>query len=298
MKIESVENRALICAVAAVLLWSTVATGFKLGLQHLYPAQLLLTGAMFSLLLFTIAISRVPSHITSLSQVVRAGLYGMLNPLVYYLVLFEAYSRLPAHVAQPLNYMWAITLAILAVPILKQRLNARTSIGILIGYVGVVVLITKGKMVDFEHFDPLGVLLALVSTVIWALYWLYATKQTMHSYWFLWIGFACATPLLFVYCALSVGLPDLSAPTFIFGLWIGLIEMGFAFLLWHFAVSNTKNVARVSQLIFISPFISMLLINFVLDEQIHESAILALILIVMGLYVVNRRQESHVDQVR
>lgn len=273
-----------------MLLWSTVATGFKLGLQYLQPQQLLLAGTLFSLALFTLVIPRVRSNITSKSQVFSAALFGLLNPFLYYLVLFEAYSRLPAHVAQPLNYMWAITLAILAVPILKQRLNLKTSLGIAIGYIGVVVLVTKGQMVDFEHFDAIGILLALASTLIWALYWLYSVKQTMHSYWFLWIGFACATPLLVLYCLFTSGLPELNTTTLVYGLWIGLIEMGFAFLVWHFAVSNSSNVARLSQLIFISPFISLLLIHFILNEAIHESAILGLILIVIGLYIVNRRQ--------
>lgn len=281
-----------------MLLWSTVATGFKLGLQHLQPQQLLLAGTMFSLALFTLVIPRVHSNITSKSQVFSAALFGLLNPLLYYLVLFEAYSRLPAHIAQPLNYMWAITLAILAVPILKQRLNLKTSLGIVIGYIGVVVLVTKGQMVDFEHFDAMGILLALASTLIWAVYWLYSVKQTMHSFWFLWIGFMSAAPLMIIYCLFTSGLPELNTHTLIYGMWIGLIEMGFAFLLWHFAVSNTTNVARLSQLIFISPFISLLLIHFILNEAIHESAILGLILIVIGLYIVNRRQEAVDSRVR
>ena len=273
-----------------------MATGFKLGLQILHPQQLLLVGTVFSLLLFSVVIVRVPSNITSVSQVVSAGLFGLLNPLVYYLVLFEAYSRLPAHIAQPLNYMWAITLAILAVPILKQRLDMRSSLGITIGYIGVVVLITKGQLIDFKHFDTTGVLLALASTAIWALYWLYSTKQKIHSYWFMWIGFSFATPFLFAYCLMSVGLPKLSVSTIGYGLWIGLIEMGIAFLLWHYAISNTTNVARIGQLIFISPFFSLILIHFVLGEKIHESTILALMLIVTGLYIVNRRSGPQLNR--
>ena len=59
----------------------------------------------------------------------------------YYLILFAAYDRLPAHIAQPINYTWAITLALLAVPLLGQRLSKRTLTGILISYLGVVLLV-------------------------------------------------------------------------------------------------------------------------------------------------------------
>ena len=69
-----------------------------------------------------------------------AGLaFALLNPVLYYLVLFEAYDRLPAQIAQPLNYTWAITLALLAVPLLGQRLSGRDMLAVLLGYGGVVI---------------------------------------------------------------------------------------------------------------------------------------------------------------
>ena len=42
------ERRAVVLALLAVALWSTVATGFKLGLRTLEPMQLLLAGALVS----------------------------------------------------------------------------------------------------------------------------------------------------------------------------------------------------------------------------------------------------------
>lgn len=40
------ERRAVGLALAAVALWSTVATGFKLGLEHLAPLQLVLLATL------------------------------------------------------------------------------------------------------------------------------------------------------------------------------------------------------------------------------------------------------------
>ena len=42
------ERNALLMGLGAVLLWSTVATGFKLGLEHLKPVQLLFAGTCIS----------------------------------------------------------------------------------------------------------------------------------------------------------------------------------------------------------------------------------------------------------
>ena len=54
-------------------------------------------------------------------------LMGAFNPLLYYLVLFKAYSLLPAQVAQPLNMVWPITLALLSVPLLGQKISWRNN---------------------------------------------------------------------------------------------------------------------------------------------------------------------------
>ena len=112
-----------------------------LGLMVLAPAQLLLIGACVSAAVFVPAALKNgwPKRGLNLRE---GAIFALLNPVLYYLVLFEAYDRLPAQIAQPLNYTWAIVLALLAVPVLGQRLTLRMGLGIFIGYLGVVVLLT------------------------------------------------------------------------------------------------------------------------------------------------------------
>ena len=72
------------------------------------------------------------------------------------------------------------------------------------------------------------------------------------------------------------------------GVWVGLFEMGVTFLLWQQALSRTRQVAKISQLIFLSPFISLFLIHQILGESVHPSAVIALGLIVLGVVLVNK----------
>jgi len=105
------EKRSLTLGLCAVLLWSTVATGFKLGLELLSVLQLLWLGTLISLIVFFLY-GIFTSQLTPSKRLLRESLIlGMINPVVYYIILFAAYDRLPAHIAQPLNYTWAITLA-------------------------------------------------------------------------------------------------------------------------------------------------------------------------------------------
>ena len=126
-------SRPMLFGLAAVMMWSTIAVGFKLGLRNMEPIQLLWIGSCFSWVLFSVCCAVLPSQPREASYISRACLLGLLNPLLYYIVLLTAYDLLPAHVAQPLNYTWAIVTALLAIPMLRQKLSRSTFIGILVG---------------------------------------------------------------------------------------------------------------------------------------------------------------------
>ena len=275
--------------LTAVLMWSTIAVGFKLGLRQMDPIQLLWLGSCFSWVLFTLCIIVRPAQSFDRKSVIRALLLGLVNPLLYYLVLLTAYDLLPAHVAQPLNYTWAIVTAMLAVPMLHQQLGKATLVGILIGYGGVLVLVTKGQLLNIPDFNVIGVALALLSTFLWALYWIWSVSVRLQPWWFMWLGFSVAVPLLTVLCIFTTGLPRLGWTNLGYGAWIGLLEMGIAFLLWQRAMSTTDSVAKLSQLIFLSPLISLGLIHLILEEPIHFTAAIGIAMILLGLYAVNRR---------
>jgi len=282
------ETQAILFGLGAVALWSTVATAFKLGLTFLTPIQMLWLGCLFSLGFFILARFFVSPTSLTKSACLRAGLLGLLNPLAYYLILFEAYNRLPAQIAQPLNYTWAITLAILAVPLLKQRLSLKALVGIGVSYVGVVVLVTRGATTGLDTFDVAGITLALLSTLLWSLYWLATIRMNCHPVILMLIGFAVATPIIGVLCWSTDGFPPLTLRALSVGAWVGLFEMGVTFLLWQKALSQTQQVAKIGQLIFLSPFISLLLIDQILGESVHPSAIISLGLIVVGVLLVNK----------
>ncbi len=285
------EKNSLIFALAAVALWSTVATGFKLGLALLEPVQLLFLGTLISTIVFIVAVSISGNWQLNRRVVKESLLFGLINPFLYYLMLFEAYDRLPAQIAQPLNYTWAIALAVLAVPLLKQPLGRRTAIGIALSYLGVLILLTQGRIDSLPQIDWFGVALALGSTVLWAGYWLLNTRSTAHPLTLMALSFGFATPLLGIVCVLGPGLPALSWKIAGYGVWVGLIEMGITFLLWQRALRLTRNAGRIGQLIFLAPFLSLILIGVVLGERIHYTSVIGLMVIVAGLVVTGRPRD-------
>jgi len=289
---RSNESRAVTYALVCVVLWSTVATAFKLGLASLQPAQLLFAGALVSSLFYAIYITlnRSWSEFRSipLSHIKTLILLGFMNPFLYYLLLFEAYDVLPAQIAQPLNYTWAIVYSLLAVVFLKQKITRPGYTGMVISYLGVLVLITRGEFSDLARFDSMGLLLALASTILWAGFWLLAVKLPYTPATKMGACFFVGTPLIGLVCYFTTGFPLIDSSNFIYVAWVGIVEMGLTFLLWQRALSLTQHSARISQLIFLSPVISLFLIQNVLGEQIHPSSIIALFLIIGGLLLSSR----------
>jgi drug/metabolite transporter (DMT)-like permease len=286
------ERKALLAGLAAVLLWSTVATAFKLALRQLEPAQLLLIATVVSLLVLggTLAVqgklgalARTPPR-----ALAGAAALGLLNPWLYYLVLFEAYDRLPAQVAQPLNYTWALAIAYLSVPLRGHRLRGRDIAAGLICYGGVVVISRGNAGGDAGGVDPLGVALALGSTVIWAFYWLLSARSRLDPVVSLFWNFAAGLIPVAVVAALRNGWPP-PARGWTAATYVGVVEMGLTFVLWLTALRLTSNTSRIANLIFIAPFLSLVLIGTVLGETIRPATVVGLVMIVGGLVVQNRR---------
>jgi drug/metabolite transporter (DMT)-like permease len=212
---------------------------------------------------------------------------GLLNPGLYYWILFQAYDLLPAQDAMAINYTWGLTLPLIA-SLFSKIVPTRSEIGLaLLSYLGILIIVTDGDLSAFEFTAPLGVLLALLSTVIWGLSWVlnsrFVDTHQLNPEVTLFLNFTAATPILWLLTTLSDGAIALTWASILSGLYVGLLEMGIAFVLWMNALRLTNNPIRVSSLIFLAPPLSLVLITTVLGEPISQSTLLGLVVILLGL---------------
>ncbi|MGB0603553.1 MAG: DMT family transporter [Candidatus Latescibacterota bacterium] len=289
-------RKAYLYGIATVLLWSTVASAFKLSLRYLDYAQLLLYASAVSTVALgcAVLVQGKVGHLWCEARRAwgRALLLGLCNPLAYYLVLFSAYERLPAQEAQPLNYTWALTLALLSVPLLKQRLRWQDGVGGIVCYAGVLVISTHGDVFALHFTDSFGVVLALGSTVLWALYWIFNTREAGDPIVRLFLNFALSLPFVGLYCAWQSSLWPVPIEGLVGAGYVGLFEMGVAFVLWQQAMRYAENTAQVGNLIFVSPFLSLGFIYLLVDEAIRPSTPVGLALVVAGLVLQQMRSSA------
>ena len=281
------QQQAYLYGLSAVLLWSTVATAFKISLRYLTPEQLLFYAVLTSLIVLAL-ILWVRGQIKQIftysrkEYLLSLGL-GILNPFLYYIILFKAYDRLPAQEAQPLNYTWAFTLTLLSIPLLKHKISYRDCIGGIICYSGVLVISTRGDLLGLKFSDSWGVGLALGSTIIWALYWVCNTRDRRDPVAALFLNFLIAFPFVALYSWFSSGL-SISHYKGLWGaIYVGVFEMGITFIFWLSALKYTSSTSKIASLIFLSPFLSLIFIYFLVGETITGSTLTGLVLIVAGL---------------
>ncbi len=251
----------------------------ELVLYSVYSSTIFL----FIFLLYTKKTKYITSYITQ--NIKKVLFLGVLNPFLYYLILFKAYDLLPAQEAQAINYTWALMLAFLSVPILKHKLSISDIVAGFICYAGVFIIASKGDIFGLNFSNLEGVGYALLSTLIWALYWLLNTKSKTDSIVILFSNFLVSLPFITIYYFLfeQVRVPDING---LYGaIYIGFFEMGLAFIFWLKALQYTDKVSRISNLIFISPFLSLFFIYFLVGENILFSTIIGLCFIIFGLYV-------------
>lgn len=283
------QKQAYKFALISVFLWSTVATAFKISLTFLSPLELLFYSSLSSLFILGIIViyqkkvTQTLLHVKSQFRLVL--ILGAINPFIYYLVLFKAYEVLPAQEAQAINYTWALMFAYMGVVFLKQKLSKADVLAGFICYFGVLVIATKGDPLSLDFSSLYGVFLALFSTIIWSLYWIFNTKSKVDGVVGLFANFFIGVVLMSIYIAFigGINLPNFQAS--LGAIYVGFFEMGITFVFWLKAVSLTSNLSKISNLIFLSPFLSLVFIYFFVGEEILISTIVALFFIISGLII-------------
>ena len=73
-----------------------------------------------------------------------------------------------------------------------------------------------------------------------------------------------------------------------------LLEMSFSHVLWLKAMKLTDSTAKIANLIFIAPILSLFLIHYLVGEEILISTLIGLALILVGLGIQAFVKDNHV----
>ena len=287
MKILRDQKKAYLLALLAVLFWSTMSSAFNITLRYIEFDQLLLWTSLVGVITLFIVNQfgkqRLKFGQLSFKEIGMSALMGLLNPFLYYIILFKAYELLEAQIAGTLNYFWPIVLVLLSIPILGQKIRGLSILAIFISFFGLIFISTHGDLISFKLANPMGVALAVGSAIFWALYWILNMKdrreETGKIFLNLLFGFVYILIYLLLVKKIEVPKPEALAGA----VYIGMFEMSITFVIWLKALQYSSNTAKVSNLIYLSPFIALFFIRYTVGEKIHLTTIIGLVFIIGGI---------------
>lgn len=290
-------SQAYIYAALSVILWGTIPTAFKIALSELSIVTMLGIATLVSMLVLFIILA-ASGKIKLLGEMSRqeilwSALLGLINPVLYYLMLLTAYSRLPGQVAQPVNMIWPVILVFLSMPILHQRIPARSFAALLISLAGVYIIASQGAPLSPGRSDELGVTLALASGVLWALYFVLNVRDSRDEAVKLFANFAFGSAYMIIAMAINGSFHEaISFSGAAASVYIGIFEMGITFWLWLRALQLATTSDKISNLIFFAPFISLILLHFIIGEPVYYTTPVGLIIIIGSVLFQNSRLKT------
>ena len=279
------------------MFWATIPTAFKICLGEMSVLHMLSIASVTSALalLGILLLEKKTSllRLSSPSDLLKSAILGLMNPFIYYLVLLRAYQLLPAQVAQPLNMIWPIILVFLSVPILKQKIAVRSFAALFISFLGVYIISSQGNLFSHNQADTKGVMLATGSSVFWALYFILNVKDKRDEAVKLFLNFMFGSFYLALTLAITGNWPvSVSIRGLSSAIYIGFFEMGITFFFWLKALQLAPSTDKVSNLVYLAPFLSLVFVHFILHEPIYLTTPAGLLLIVSGILMQNKKRKS------
>lgn len=281
------QTKAYLLSLIAVLFWSTIGSAFKITLRYITFIEILLYASFIAclILLVNLIIQKKINllFMTSAKDVIKSAVYGFLNPFLYYMVLIKAYDLLLAQEAVALNYTWPIALVLLSIPVLKQKIKYKSIIALFISFFGILVIVSGGDASELKFNNALGVSLALFSSVIWASFWLLNLKDKRDEIPKLILNFFFGFIYTLIVAIITGSLRILPTEGYLGVTFIGFFELGLTFAIWLKALKLSSTTARVSNLIYISPFLSLIFVAIAVGEKINTASWIGLVFIVSGI---------------
>ncbi len=274
-------------AACSIAVWSTMATVAKLLLGEMDSYTLLCFSSLFAaaaLFVMNLCSKKIPILKTyRLKDYLLMAAIGLPGVFFYNAFYYEGASRMLASQAFIINYLWPIMSIIFACILLKEKMTVRKAIAVLMSFLGVFA-VAGNDLINFNSKTVIGMLFCIGAAVSYGLFTALNKKSSYDTQVSMTVGSAASFVLSL--CVILLRGNTLSvAPAQLPGIfWNGVFTMAVANLTWALALSS-GSTAKISNLAYITPFLSLVWTFFILHEPIQPMSILGLCIIIAGIFI-------------
>ncbi len=210
-------------------------------------------------------------------------LLGLPGTFFYYIFYYAGADILPASQAFIINYLWPIMCVVFACIILKEKMTVRKGVAIAMSFLGVVV-VTGSELIALNKTVIFGAVLCTLGAICYGLFTSLNQKFSYNKSISMMLNYFVTFILTTVINAIG-GKLFVPAPEQILGfVWNGMFTMAISCTSWVLALESGKT-AKISNLAYITPFLSLVWTSLILKEELHLTFIIGLVIIVAGIFV-------------
>ena len=281
-------KKSYIYAGVSILLWSSTATVTKLLLGSFNSIQILLVSSFFAFI-FLLIINMIKGNLKQLKDYkikdyIQIFFIGLLGTFLYNLFLYLGINKMQASQAFIINYLWPIMIVLFACIILKEKMTIKKIVAIVLSFIGVIIVTSNGNLLSIDKDSLIGALFCVLAAISYGLFSVLNKQKNYNKYLSMMLFYFVSFIVSLVYILFTKEwyIPQVNQLAGL--IWIGIFTSAIAFTSWALSLEK-GDTAKISNLAYITPFLSLIWTTLVLKENISIFAILGLIVIVLGIFI-------------
>ena len=283
-------------AILTVFIWGTMATVGKILVSNIPSLEALCIGSAFAFL-FLLIVNIKNGTIKELGKyrvkdyAIMAGL-GFIGLFLYSGLYYYGLTQLSSQEACIVNYLWPMMLVLFSTIILKEKLTVVKAVAMISSFIGVVIL-SVGSGASGNGNVMLGIGSCIIAAACYGLFSVLNKKANYDQNIAMMVMW-----LIVAVCSAVFGLAIEDWKPVVGVQWLGMLWMGvvvnaIAYLIWALALNADKNSARIANLAYLTPFLSLIISAVVLKEQIQGRALIAFVFIIGGILLQTFWEHGH-----
>ena len=277
-------STATFIGFTAILMWALLAL-MSAASGKVPPFQLAAMTFLIGGLMGAVTWPFRKGAIGALRQGWQVWLLGVAGLFGYHFVYFSAIRAAPAVEVSLIAYLWPLFLVVFSAFLPGEKLRLRHVVGVVLGLLGAVLIITRGKGFSFAEGFTTGHALAFLCSLIWSAYSVLSRRFGQVSTDVV-AGFCLITALLSALCHMlfetTVWPADALQWAAVLGL--GLLPVGAAFYTWDYGVKH-GDIMVLGAASYASPLLSTLVLVTAGYAALTWPVVVACLLITLGAVI-------------
>ena len=198
--------------------------------------------------------------------------------------MYLGIDTLEASQAFIINYLWSIMTVVFACIILKEKMTLRKVIAIILSFIGVIIVTAKGDLLNIEKNSIIGAIYCILAAVSYGLFSVLNKQKGYNKFLSMMLYYLSSFIISLLYILFSNNTISLQLNEVLGLTWIGIFTSATAFTSWAIALEK-GNTAKISNLAYITPFLSLIWTSLLLKEDFSIYSVIGLIAIVLGIFI-------------